>query len=217
MFAAHCARPDWLWRETPRWQQEPKRKPAGDPGGSQDRFLPLVLLWASDSIKPEPPKIPLHWQGEGSVPIPLHRSSWTDPNATFIGLKAGSPSANHGQMDTGSFVLDADTVRWALDLGSEGYHGIESRGMNLWDRSQNSDRWTIFRQNNRGHNTLVIDGRSQRAAGRATIVDFSTGETFPHTVIDMSSVYEVQAKSVRRGVALLGSGGVLIRDEFTGI
>ncbi len=216
-FAANYDRPDWLWGETPRWQEELKRKPAGDPGGSQDRFLPLVLLWASDSIKSEPPKIPLHWQGEGSVPITIHRSSWTDPNATFVGLKAGSPSANHGQMDTGSFVLDADTVRWAIDLGSEGYHGIESRGMNLWDRSQNSDRWTIFRQNNRGHNTLVIDGQSQRAAGRATIVDFSSGETFPHTVIDMSSVYEGQAKSVRRGVALLGSGEVLIRDELTGL
>ena len=121
--------------------------------------------------------MPLHWSSEGEVPITIHRSSWTDPNATFVGFKGGSPSANHGQMDIGSFVLDADGVRWAMDLGAEGYHGIESRGMNLWDRSQDSDRWTIFRQCNAGHNTLVIDGQLQRAAGRGM---FSDSPTIPH-------------------------------------
>ena len=107
--------------------------------------------------------MPLHWYSESETPITVHRSSWTDPAATFVGLKGGSPSGPHGQMDIGSFVLDADGVRWAVDLGAEGYHGIESRGMNLWSSSQNSDRWTIFRQSNHGHNTLVIDGQLQKA------------------------------------------------------
>ena len=75
--------------------------------------------------------MPLNWSSEGETPVTVHRSSWADPDATFVGLKGGSPSANHGQMDTGSFVLDAGGVRWAVDLGAEGYHGIESRGMVL--------------------------------------------------------------------------------------
>ena len=32
-------------------------------------------------------------------------------------------------MDAGSFVLDADGVRWAHDLGAENYNRIESLGM----------------------------------------------------------------------------------------
>ncbi len=120
-------------------------------------------------------------------------------------------------MDIGSFVLDADGVRWSLDLGSEGYHGIESRGMNLWGRNQDSDRWTIFRQSNAGHSTLVIDGKLQRAAGHGTIVSFSGNSAFAHTVVDMDPVYEGQARTTRRGVALLPSREVLIQDELTGL
>jgi hypothetical protein len=119
-------------------------------------------------------------------------------------------------MDIGSFVLDADGVRWAHDLGAEGYHGIESRGMNLWNRGQDSDRWKIFRQSNSGHNTLQIDGQLQRAAAHGQIVAFSDSPEFPHTIIDMSPVYEGQAESVRRGIALLPSREVLIQDEIKG-
>ncbi len=161
-------------------------------------------------------KMPLHWYSEGETPITIHRSSGDAVDATFVGVKAGSPSANHGQMDIGSFVLDADGVRWWHDLGAEGYHGIESRGMNLWDRGQDSDRWKIFRQSNAGHNTLLIDGQLQRAAAHGHVVDFSDRPEFPHTVVDMSPVYKGQAESVRRGIALLPSCEVLIQDEIKG-
>jgi hypothetical protein len=120
-------------------------------------------------------------------------------------------------MDTGSFVLDADGVRWAMDLGAEGYHGIESRGMNLWSRSQNSDRWTIFRQSNEGHNTLVIDGKLQIAKGKAPVISFSDDSDFSHTIVDLSPVYHGQANSIHRGFALLPSREVLIQDELTGL
>jgi hypothetical protein len=169
---------------------------------------------AKDNVKIQ---MPLSWSSEGETPITVHRSSWTDPNATYVGLKGGSPSANHGHMDTGSFVLDADRVRWAIDLGAEGYYGIESRGMNLWNRAQDSDRWTIFRQSNDGHNTLVIDGQLQRAAGHGEITRFSSAPAFAHTVVDLSTVYAGQAESVRRGIALLPSREVLIQDEMTGL
>jgi len=181
------------------------------------RLFPLVLLWMKDGKETSDIRMPLHWSSEGETPITVHRSSWTDPGAVFLGVKAGSPSGNHGQMDTGSFVLDADGVRWATDLGAEGYHGIESRGMNLWDRSQDSDRWTIFRQSNEGHNTLVIDGKLQVAKGKAPIIRFSDDPEFPHTIVDLSPVYEGQAGSIHRGFALLPSGEVLIQDELSGL
>jgi hypothetical protein len=190
---------------------------ARDAAGGGGRLLPLALLWM-DGIEDNPTiRMPLHWYSESSAPVTVHRSSWTDPNATFVGLKGGSPSGPHGQMDIGSFVLDAQGVRWGLDLGAEGYNGIESRGMNLWSSKQDSDRWTIFRQMNEGHNTLVIDGQLQKASGSGSVVEFSDDLAFPHSIVDMSGVYEGQAKSVRRGVALVDSRNVLIQDQLTGL
>lgn len=104
-----------------------------------------------------------------------------------------------------------------LDLGAEGYHRIEARGMNLWSQAQNSDRWKIFRQSNEGHNTLVIDGQLQKVSGNAPIVAFSDDRAFPHSIVDMTAVYEGQAGSARRGVALLDSRDVLIQDQLTGL
>lgn len=216
-LASRFRRPDWLLGERQRIEAALAGLRPRDASGGGDRLMPLALLWMHDLRGDKPVRMPLSWSSEGRTPITVHRSSWTDPNATYIGLKGGSPSANHGQMDIGSFVLDADGVRWAIDLGAEGYYGIESRGMNLWDRSQDSDRWTIFRQSNLGHNTLVIDGQQQRVGGDGRIVGFSDDPKFAYSVVDLSSVYKGQAATVQRGVALLPSGEVLIQDELTGL
>ena len=216
-FARRFKRPDWLLGEFERLDHVIAEVERRDSASYGSRVLPLALLWLPAKAADTEIRMPLHWSSEGSVPITIQRSSWTDPHATFVGFKGGSPSASHGQMDIGSFVLDADGERWAMDLGAEGYYGIESRGMNLWDRRQNSDRWTIFRQSNTGHNTLVIDGQLQRAAGAGKFVSFSAEPAFPHSVLDMTSVYAGQADSVKRGIALLPSGQVLIQDELTGL
>ncbi|PAY16296.1 heparinase [Rhodopirellula sp. SM50] len=218
-LARRYDRPDWLLGEAARVRESLSNFDSHDAGSGGNRLLPLALLWMGDdqALEEVDIRMPLHWQSESSTPIAVHRSSWTNPHSTFVGLKAGSPSAPHGQMDTGSFVLDADGVRWALDLGAEGYHGIESRGMNLWSAAQDSDRWTIFRQINAGHNTLVIDGKLQIAKGHAEIVDFSSEHDFPHSIADLSSVYKGQAGNVRRGLALLPSREVVIQDELDGL
>ncbi|MBD3266768.1 heparinase, partial [bacterium] len=214
-FAARYDRPDWILRERDIFADAMKRYSNNRVTGG--RFLSMSLFWMEDMPRDVEIEMPLNWYSKGDVPITLHRSSWTDPNAVFLGLKAGSPSSNHGQMDTGSFVLDADGVRWAKDLGAEGYHGIESRGMNLWDRSQDSDRWTIFRQQNHGHNTLVINDKLQVAKNRGAITRFSDEKDSPFSIVDLSAVYEGQAKSVKRGVMLLPSNEVVIRDEISGL
>ncbi|NOY81634.1 MAG: heparinase [Kiritimatiellaeota bacterium] len=210
-------RPDWLLLERGILAKRLRRLDPKTAAGQSDRLLPTALLWMEKAPANVSVRMPLSWKGEGRTPIAVFRASWSDPNATFVALKAGSPSAPHGQMDIGTFVLDADGVRWAVDLGAEGYHRIESRGMSLWSSAQRSDRWKIFRQSNLGHNTLVIDGRLQIARGFAEIIRFSAASPFPHAVVDMSPVYAGQAETVRRGVALLSSGEVFIRDRLTGL
>ena len=43
----------------------------------------------------------------GQVETALFRSSWGDPNAIFVGIKAGYNQAHHGQLDLGNFEMDA--------------------------------------------------------------------------------------------------------------
>jgi hypothetical protein len=217
-FAARYGRPDWLFGEVElldksldRLRERPER--AG-------RLAPLSLLWMAKgtrAVAAAKVELPLHWRGGGDVPITIHRSSWSDPDAVFVTVKAGSPSANHGHMDIGSFVLDADGVRWSHDLGAEGYHGIESRGMDLWNRSQDSDRWKIFRLNNHSHSTLVIDGELQQVGGRGEVVRFSDDLAGAFTVVDLAGVHAAPALRHQRGVALLPSNQVIIQDELRGL
>lgn len=211
-FAARYHRPDWLHNERDLWTGAFASKTARPTG-----FAPLALLWMQPPTEHVKAEMPLAWQSKGVVPIALMRTSWDDATTTFVGVKAGRPAGHHGHMDAGSFVLDADGVRWASDLGAEGYNGIEQRGMNLWGNGQKSDRWTIFRLNNFGHNTLVIDDQLQRADGNTTITQFSDSPKHPFTIVDLTPVYRDQAKSARRGFIVLPSHEVLIRDELTGL
>jgi hypothetical protein len=57
----------------------------------------------------------------------------------------------------------------------------------------------------------------QVAAGNTKFVRFSDDAEFPHSVVDLSPVYAGQADQVQRGVALLPSGEVLVRDRLTGL
>lgn len=221
-FSKRFDRPDWLLGEESRLRAELSAMAtmtAKDAGSGHNRLLPLALLWMSDrtvNLDESNIQMPLNWQSDSDTPVAVHRSSW-NPDATFVGFKAGSPSAPHGQMDIGSFVLDADGMRWALDLGAEGYHGIELRGMNLWSAAQDSDRWTIFRQSNAGHNTLVIDGQLQVANAHAKIVEFSSDPKLRYSVADLSPVYAGQADKVQRRVELLPSRELVVQDELSGL
>ena len=125
-----------------------------------NRMFPLALFWVQDVPAGLQPRAPLVWDAKGPVPITIQRSSWDDEKAMFVGLKGGSPSAPHGHMDGGSFVLDSGKVRWAVDIGPEPYHRIEAMGMNLWSGAQNSDRWKLFRLGQRA------DDRRLPAAGQ---------------------------------------------------
>ena len=200
--------PDMLWREKRELQDFSNMTPHAD--GSGERMLPFLLIWAQAIGELHAPR-QLHWHGDGPTPVAMHRNAWEE-TATYVAIKGGSPSTNHGHMDTGSFVLDMDGVRWALDLGGQDYHGLESIGINLWNMNQNSERWTVFRLNNLSHNTLVVDGQPQLVKSYAPIIAFSDDGNAPHTIVDMTPAYEGQLAEARRGVRLIGKS-VLVQDE----
>ncbi|OPZ28246.1 MAG: Heparinase II/III-like protein [Lentisphaerae bacterium ADurb.BinA184] len=209
-LAARRAAPHLLWHDVPALEADATAML--NSGKERERLLPLILVWGLGRASPTVPAA-LDWCGHGPTPVAVHRSSWTDPSAVFVGIKAGTASANHAHMDAGSFVLDAGGVRWALDLGSQDYHSLESRNIQLWSRGQDAERWRVFRLNNLSHSTLVVDGQFQRVAGFARILEHRAApESF--TVVDLGEVYSGQLAAARRTVCLHPDRSVTIEDRL---
>ncbi|WP_420151034.1 heparinase II/III domain-containing protein [Spirosoma sp.] len=178
------------------------------------RLLPAIMLW-SNGLKTNQmtkPKATV-WVGEGRSPVALMRTSWTDPNAIFVGLKAGSPSVSHAHMDVGSFIMEADGVRWAMDFGMQNYESLESKKVDLWNMKQNSQRWQVFRYNNFAHNTLAINNGLQNVTGKATITRYGTATNFMNATTDLTNLYSEALAKANRGVAIINQSVVAVRDE----
>lgn len=214
-FAARTGRPELMWFESELLERELASIRRSQGRNQGDRYFPLVLLWAKAGLKRKEPAA-LNWLGQGQNPLAVFRSSWTDPNAVFLAIKAGTPSASHAHMDIGSFVLEADGVRWSLDLGAQDYNKLEQRGVSLWDSRQGAERWSIFRYHNRGHSTLLIDDAEQVVASQAPISEFSADPKNAFAVVDLSATYAGQVAGATRRFALQPDRGVVIEDQLTG-
>ena len=90
---------------------------------------------------------PLDYYFRGPVEVVTMRSGWDDPNALFVGIKAGYNQVNHGHLDLGNFELDALGVRWARDLGSDDYNLP-----GYWEAKRGGQRWSYYRLNSASHN-----------------------------------------------------------------
>lgn len=178
------------------------------------RELPAILIWGKNiplnSINEPGEKF---WMGQGANPVAMMRSDW-NTTAVYMGFKAGSPSVNHGHMDVGSFMMEADNRRWATDLGSQNYESLESLGMSIFGKTQDAERWTIFRMNTFSHNVLIVDDEQQRVNGYAKIDKHSDNEDFMFAVSDISGVYNGQLKNAKRGVAIKNLEYTIVRDEI---
>jgi hypothetical protein len=184
----------------------------------RERYAVLALLWwPATTATDTAPALPLRWLGRGPNPLAVFRESWTDPTALYLGLKGGAAGLNHAHMDAGSFVLEADGVRWGIDLGMQEYFSLESKNVDLWNRAQDSQRWQVYRLNNQSHSTLTIDGQPHRVAGYARITHFSASDANPHAIVDLSPVFGRQATAVHRGFRLLSHRRVLVQDELAGL
>ena len=181
----------------------------------KDRFLPAAMLWGAglDLAKTVVPTSNF-WIGQGKTPVCLMRSSWTDGNAVFVGFKSGTPSAGHAHMDVGSFVMDANGVRWASDYGMQNYNSLESKGVDLWNEKQGSQRWQVFRLSLFAHNTLSFNGSEQRVDGEAKFDAFSDKPDPMWAVSDLTSLYADQVKVAKRTVSLVKNSFVTVKDEI---
>ena len=178
----------------------------------RERFAPLIAFWWPFDDGAPARAQPLWYRGRGKNPVVAWRGSWNERDTLYFAIKGGGAGVNHGHMDGGSFVMDLDGVRWASDLGMQDYESLESKGVDLWNTSQRSQRWTIFRLGADSHNVLTIDGHPHNAKGLARLVEADAHGA----IIDLSPVFlpgEVRA-AVRQ--VKLGDRDVEIIDTVEG-
>jgi hypothetical protein len=208
-FAAKLKDPSLLWAERSHLLHNDASKHVND------RLLPALLIWGGDinidQISPPRAKV---WVGGGSSPVALMRTSWTDSKALFVGLKGGSANVNHAHMDAGSFVMEAEGVRWAMDFGMQSYESLESKGVQLFGRSQDAQRWQVFRLNNLVHNTLTVNNKLHLVNGYAPITGFSDQPNFMQATTALSAVFKGSLAKATRGVAIVDQQYVVVRDEL---
>jgi hypothetical protein len=153
------------------------------------------------------------------------RSSWTDGDALYVAMKAGTLRGHmaHNDLDCGDFVMDALGTRWAGELGSGDYlaEGYFSGDL------QDSERWIYYRKRTEGQNVVLVGGENQNVNATPTINYGTTGEAQgsstvykvpPHSAAfftaDLSSAY-FNVTSYKRGIRTINRRKqVLLQDEI---
>ncbi len=171
----------------------------------------LNLLWYDPTLLRGQVKPPPRDTVFRRIGVMAMRSRWDDRDALFVGFKAGDNRFNHGNLDQGSFVLDALGERWAIDLGKDNYNmpGYFAGG-------RDGRRWTYYRMRAEGHNTLVINPGNEAdqdplAEGR--IEKFESNDERAFGIVDITPAYAAHAKRVRRGV-WFDRRAMVVRDEM---
>jgi len=166
-----------------------------------------------------------HYFDDGRDQWSSMRSSWTDINALYVAMKAGTLQGHqtHNDLDCGDFVLDALGTRWAGELGSGDY---TSPGYFSND-TQGSARWLYYRKMTEGQNTVLVNQANQNVLAAPTVkFDSSHTEQGSSTVFqvpnqsaayfiaDLTSAY-FDVTSFKRGVRTINNRKqVLIQDEI---
>lgn len=183
--------------------------------GTGSRHFPLESLWWQPALKSKSSTAaPLHWTAKGGLPMAFIRSSWNDPKASFVAIKGGTPNNSHAHMDVGSFILEADSVRWAVDLGTESYDKMRAAKLDLWNYGQYSDRWTTFRCGPEGHNIMRFDTARQDILGFGTIEKLPNTEGVVGDVVDLTSLYKSKVERANRTIKLNADKSISIEDAW---
>jgi len=189
--------------------------PAGDyrfPRFMAVHFLEILQSERQGSGKDEMPEA---WMGRGEEPIGIFREDLGNGAAFYLAAKGGQASDNHGNMDAGSFILESEGVRWSVDPGNQPYHELEQiMGMQLWERTQESARWSLLTKNNLGHSTLTLDGSLHRTGGRATLKEFDLRGPKPEFSFDLSPLFGADVLKADRTFTYLGGSNLLVRDSL---
>ncbi len=178
----------------------------GTSGINDTRFFPLHLLWLPPAEEnPAPAATAAAYNGDQAMAF---FRNGQNPEAAWLAIKGGTAAASHGHMDAGSFVYDAQGIRWFHDLGKDDYDMPGYFG---------NQRWDYLRTTNLSHNTLVIGSALQALPKTGCPITSKRLEGHIRSVdLDLTPAYAGQADKVSRLAAFnAASGEVLIIDTLS--
>ena len=164
----------------------------------EDRFLPMMLVWASKSeISGAYVPSDNFYVSRGEQPVFVYREGWSSKNDTYLGVKGGYARFSHAHMDSGSFVFEREGVRWSVDLGTQSYGAVQNM---IDDNSQNGQRWKVFRFGCDSHSVLRFGEGNHVIDGKALIADIWKESGRKGCKLDMTETFAPYAESVERSV-----------------
>ena len=177
-----------------------------------NRLLPFLLIWSKDlTLTNLPAPVETTYIAQGVSAVAALRTGW-GTNDIYLAVKGGTPSGNHAHMDIGSFVMEAMDIRWAMDFGMSDYNNLETNGVDLWNMSQTSERWDVFRLNNFAHNTLTINGNKQLVAANVPVENLVNTANLKSVEMDLTPAYKNDVANCRRTASIVSNRYVEIKD-----
>lgn len=181
-----------------------------DQMSTQQRLCGLSLIWISQFKPASTTSIQQNWKGDGENSLVVFR----DENDFYFGGKGGKATTSHGNMDAGSFIMEYKGVRWVTDPGNQNYHELEKEGFDLWNRDQDSQRWTLLTKNNFGHSTITVNNELFMVDGEAHLTNFEDGK-IAKAEFDITPLYFENTKSAKRIFIKDKANSILIKDNIT--
>jgi Secretion system C-terminal sorting domain len=195
-MAKKANKPEWLTEEKKLMQNGTYASNFGS-----RYMLPLAIIYGLDiPLGDLPDPQAKLWSGNGTNPLALVRTDWNGSLGKYMGIKGGTPTYSHGQMDGGFFIYDSQGIRWGMDFGKYDY---DAQGtLNGNDFSQTGDRWKIFKVANTNQNTISIKKASET-------------QWQYHNVKGMATIDELYDTTAKRGakvnmISLLGLNNELL-------
>ena len=182
---------------------------------AEDRLLPCLLIFCAhqDLNDIQPPSCNF-WHNTGKTPVFIYRGGWRSTEDSYLAVKGGSPLTFHAHMDAGSFIFERKGIRWAIDLGMQNYFSLESKGVNLWNQSQEGQRWEVFRLGNMAHNTLTVNNKRHLVNSYASINRIYKNEDKKGAEVDLTSVFANDMEKAVRIIYLNGEDDLIVEDEL---
>ena len=206
------------------------------------RLLPAVLCMVRDyefDKKSITPPVEQMWKGDGEMPVLIVRKGWNyDESDVYLGIKAGqcnswaTSATSHAHMDMGSFVFEAEGVRWSDDIQRPGYtnwfNALSKAGSRSGDTSQRGLRWDTFHVSNLCHSTIVSYTNDGSVSGKLHSSDyfvdgFATIDEVINTasrkggVVNMTSPMKGQVANAKRTIEIVNGTDLVVTDEITAL
>lgn len=138
------------------------------------------------------------------------RSSWTDGDALYAGIKCGRNGIAHAHQDLGSFLFHGLGEPWFIDLGTE--------RQTYLSHQHHLPKSDFYRIREEGHNTLVFNPDqqfSQDPKGDSKVIRFESSPKEAFAIADLTHTYRRHAIAVQRGYRLFDNRrAFLVQDEI---